>query len=60
MTVCMMRESEIVALLATDVTLEEEKPHLIAWIEERRNQITKDLYSTYSKQYLEYTTLREF
>jgi hypothetical protein len=40
--------------------LEEEKAHLIAWIEERRNQNTKDSYSTYSKQYLEYTTLRGF
>jgi site-specific recombinase XerC len=56
----MMRESETVGLLPTDVTLEEEKPHLIAWNEERRNQNTKVLYSTYSKQYLESTTLRGF
>ena len=51
--------SLITPLLCTG-NLEEERAHLIAWIEQRRNQNTKASYSTYSKQYLEYAAFKGF
>ena len=41
-------------------TLEEERADLIKWVESKRNQNTKDSYSTYAKQYLDYAALKNF